>query len=159
MKTILHHQNVSHLAKDIFVIDGIVSEYGKDSKQLSAIEVLRNNKYRVKKIFIPYDLLSNASPSIEIHLGWKDIVIKTASLTKDEKGRLISYEYYNASYENPKAVIESYVHDVEAAGLEINKADIDVLKWILETFPLEKKIMIGVLCVCIGLPIIVGLFK
>ncbi len=159
MKTILHHQNVSHLAKDIFVIDGIVSEYGKDPRQLEAIEVLRNNTYRIKKIFIPADLLSEASQSIEIHLGWRDVVIKTASKTKDEHGRLISYEYYNALGDDPMAVIESYTHDVEAAGLEINKADIDVLKWVLETFPWEKKIIIGALCVCIGLPLIVGLFK
>ncbi len=159
MNTILHHQNVSHLAKDIFVIDGTVFESGKDPRQTEAIEILRNNKYRLKKVFIPYDLLSNASQSIEIYVGWKDIVIKTASKTKDEHGRLISYEYYNAACDNPMAVIESYIHDVEVSGLDINKADVDVLKWVLQTFPWEKRIVFALLCLCIGLPLIVGLFK
>lgn len=159
MKTILHHQNISHLANDIFVIDGEKSEYGSDIRQPEAMSILNSNSGRIRKLIIPQNLREMSSPAFNIYIGWDDIFIVSTSKTKDEKGRYISYRYYNSSYKNTYGVIESLRHDVREAGLEINENDVTIIKWVLDTLPTEKKILGIALGICVLLPIFISIIK
>lgn len=159
MQTILHHQNISYLSKDIFVIDGVTSEYSGSTQQKKAMDLIRGKRCRIKKIFYPSEIHQNMSPSCSISVGWKDIVIVASSQTLDERGRYIPYEYYSASYEEPILLLESLKRDVVLAGLEINEADLKAIEWTLNGLQNEKKIILGTLCACIALPIIIEIFN
>ena len=101
----------------------------------------------------------NASNSFEVYVGLDNIIIKTSSKTKDEKGRYIPYEYYVSLYDNTDAVLDTFMSDVKKAGLDINEGDVDALKWVIKNLSLEKHIILGILSACIIIPIFVKLLS
>lgn len=154
MKTILHHQNTSYKVNDIFVIDGIVSEYGSDPKQEEAIQILNKNAFRLKKRYY-----SQPHPnSLTMYIGVNDMLIKSKSKTKDEMGRYISYEFYIASYKDISDTISLLKENVTKSGLEINDSDIPCIEQTLKMVAIEKIISIGILCT-IFISLIVNLIK
>lgn len=157
MNTIFHHQNLSYNHPDIFVIDGLVSEYGTDQRQQEAIEIIKNNR-RLKKIIIPKHLSDSASQSLEVYIGINDLFIRSTSKTLDNNGRYISFEYYNRSHKDVENIMISLASDANKAGLELNDGDLNVIKWILSILPLEKIIILSSLGVCL-LSIIVSLIN
>lgn len=141
METILFHQNRSYKVADIFVINGVLSDGFGTAQQLEALQML-NSKRKIKKMWIPAALKKTSSSMLTIYLGMHDIYIVSQSLTLDDEGRKISFQYYASSYTNPEVTMKTLRDSVHKAGLQPNENDMRVIQWILNIIPLEKKVIL-----------------
>ncbi len=128
--TILTHQSAQYQGRDVLVINGEKSVFSGAQAQLDAQKLIREvSKPMFEKKFSSFFKRSGTSASLKIYIADSGkLVVSSNFLTKDEKGRNISYDFYCDSIDNPDKVVRVFTDDSRIAGMTPNPADLKTIK-------------------------------
>lgn len=129
MMTILTHQSAQYQGGDVLVIDGEKSIFSGTPAQLDAQRLVREASNPMFEKKIPNICkASGTSASLKVFITDSEkMVVSSNFLSKDEKGRKISYDFYCDSIDNPDKVVRFFSDDSRIAGMKPNPADIKTL--------------------------------
>lgn len=129
MMTVLTHQSAQYQGGDVLVIDGEKSIFSGTPAQLEAQKLIRetSNPMFEKKVL---GICKSAGTSASLKIFITDsgeMVVSSNFLSKDEKGRNISYDFFCNSIDSPEKVVRVLADDSRIAGMKPNPADIQTL--------------------------------
>ncbi len=134
MKTILTHQSAYHQGEDVLIINGEKNEYSGAQTQIDALKQILQASDTIYEKGIPSIFRNTGtSPSLKIYITEsKTLVVSSNFQSKDDNGRIVSYNYYCDSIDDPDRVVRTLADDCRIAGMTPNPADIKTLNTYLK---------------------------
>lgn len=136
MNYILSHQSATTSGHDILLIDGMKSEYTGTTEQREVMALLKGNLYKHNYTYLK-SCINGCSPSLTIRTNGRDteLLVESHFLSSDEKGRKIPYAFYIKNTADIAAVKWTMEQAANQVGMQINKADSEVVAKVLRLGP------------------------
>lgn len=139
MKTILFHQSLTQKGKDILVINGDKQELNGSNKE--TLSFFRTDDMQD---FSRFCTLFSDNPNVGLYIGKKGEVLLTSNfLTKDERGRYVTFSYYCDKINDQTLVIDRFCEYCKIAEMQFKKQDVEILKKMLFVYNNKCKLLVA----------------
>lgn len=139
---ILSHQNSVADKKEVFVIDGVKSEYQGLQEQILAREKLSDTG-GMKELIVPLWLrFKGVSKNFKMYLNPKiGLLVSSHFLTKDEAGRAITYAFFCDKTDMPAFARRVFNDYCIMVRMKPKEADSDAIEKLLNLYLKRKTIL------------------
>ena len=157
---ILSHQNSVANKKEVFVIDGVKSEYQGLQEQIVAKEKLSDTE-GMKELLVPLWLrFKGVSKNFKMYLNpKKGLLVSSHFLTNDEAGRAITYAFFCDKTDMPAFARRVFNDYCSVVGMKPKEADSMAIEKLLNLYLKRKAILTVSIAVLILLIILILLLS
>lgn len=126
METILTFQNSIINGRDIFVIDGIKSEYTHSEEQEKAIRLIRKlESVKPLRLF----RVDGTSPAIRVNVDDDNTILISSNFDSvDQQGRKMTFLFYCEKYRNVFWLMSRLRDYCKLANVKVNENDIRTIE-------------------------------